>query len=352
MGQTRDTSRVQWSLAGQDGIDRAPVRIDCADPHAFRSRGTRWTFGDVIVSDTIHTACTVSSVETGGVDDRDRVSAIFVLSGGYDIVDADRELSLGKGRAGWLSVRRQVSGTSVQTSRVVRVAVPRESLGGAEQGHRSLGRFDEALMLTAPTLAFVLGLMGRADEPGFGVDGGTDGDVGNGHPAVRALSQLVSALFREQSGRVEARALPAAGLWAAALALIDREFRDPLLDPASLAVRLHISLRQLQRAFAQNRSTISDAIRDRRAESAAALLADTGSNVGLPLGGVAAASGFSSTKEMRFALRTRHGMTPREFRSASATSMLAPTAVPSAVVAPPAAVVPTASPVRVAVTVS
>ncbi|MDF2443149.1 MAG: hypothetical protein JWR01_1352 [Subtercola sp.] len=326
MGPTRNTTRLQWSLAGPDGLDRFPVPVTCDDPHAFRSRGTRWTFGDAILSDTVQSPCTIPPTDDDSPpDDSDYVSAIFVLSGCYRLVDTDQQITFDTGTAGWIPGWLNVTGECTETSRVARVSVPRTSLQGADHGHPPMGRFDGPTMLTTPALAFVMELMNRADEPSSD-DGGepAGGRAGASHPTSIVLSQLISGMFREQRGSLQGPAGQAPGLWAAAARVIDREFRDIDLDPVAVAARLHISLRHLQRAFAQNGSTIGEAIRDRRAEAAAAALAGNGRH-DLSLGGVAAASGFSSIKEMRLAVRARHGMTPRELRSASTAAGAAAT---------------------------
>lgn len=321
MGQTRHPTAVRWSLAGQEGLDSLPMRISCADPDSFRTRGTQWTFGDVMVSEMTHTPCRIQPDHGSAATDSAYVSAIFVLSGSYRIVDTGQHFVFDMGAAGWFPGWSRVSGECTETSRIARVSVPRESLQGADRGHQPIGRFDGPMILRSSALAFVLELLSGAEDP---EDAPADQDEvqdGSAHPAAAALTTLLSGMFLEQrelasfSGSV-------AELWANAMAVIDREYRDALLDPVGLAARLHISLRHLQRAFAQNGSTISDAIRDRRADAAAALLAGTGGR-DLSLSNVALVNGFSSIKEMRFALRSRHGMTPRQFRSASATAVLA-----------------------------
>lgn len=52
-GTTTAVTRVQWSRQGPEAIEASFGRVTTDDPSNYRSRGVRWTFGDVVVSDTI-----------------------------------------------------------------------------------------------------------------------------------------------------------------------------------------------------------------------------------------------------------------------------------------------------------
>lgn len=312
-------TRVAWSRQGRDAIAHSCGRVTCDDSDEFRSRGVRWTFDDVIVSHTLQTPCAIGPTNDDDSGDAEYISALFVLSGGYLVRERGRVLSFASGSAGWMPGWTRVDAENLHASRLARVSVPRHSLLGAENGQPRIGLFGDSTMLVAPALAFVLELMQENDEatvvagpPGEHVS--AEQNAAAGHPAATLLSQLVAGLFHEQSGYRPDSVDLAAGLWAQAMALIDREHADPALEPSTLAARLHISLRHLQRTFAAQNSTITDAIRRRRVAAATTILANP-TGRGLPLGEIAAMTGFSSIKELRSALRAQRGVTPRDLRT-------------------------------------
>ncbi|WP_172582637.1 AraC family transcriptional regulator [Subtercola boreus] len=315
--ETQATTRQQWSRQGQEALDLSAGNVTCDDPKNFRSRGVLWTFGDVIASDVVMTPCSITPTFEEATGDADYVSVVFIMTGGFTIFDGSQPFTVSKGGSGWFPGWTRVTATNQHTSRFARVSVPRCALNGVEKRHRPFGVFKSQMMLTAPALSFVLELMHTTDERSLReARPRSVGSTSNGHPAAAVLTQLVSGLFIEQAGfRLDSTDLTS-GLWAQAMAVIDREFANPMLDPGALADRLHVSLRHLQRAFAQNGATISDAVRERRAAAVVATMTG-GTSPYLSLGEVALMNGFSSIKEMRFALRSKHGMTPSEFRTTS-----------------------------------
>lgn len=94
---------------------------------------------------------------------------------------------------------------------------------------------------------------------------------------------------------------------------------DPELTPESVARSMNVSLRQLQRAFAEVGSSPFAEIRRQRAEHAEALLADPAFR---PLGveEVARHVGFGDAAQMRRALQLLGRPTPRALRRRSGTT--------------------------------
>lgn len=315
--QQHGTTRVRWSRRGEEAIAQSPGRVSCDDASQFRSRGVRWTFDDIIVSHTLQSPCSIAPTHDDASGDSDYISALFILSGGYRVRESNRALAFASGVAGWMPGWTRVEAENLHASRLARVSVPRSSLIGADAGHGPFGLFAGAGVLAAPALAFVLELMQATDDQSLSTaelsvaDGSAEHPA---HPASTMLAQLVAGLFLEQAGYRPDSADLAEGLWAQAAALIDGEHADPALDPSDLATRLHVSLRQLQRTFAAHDSTVADAIRQRRVQAATAVLASA-TGRGLPLGEIAAMTGFSSIKELRSGLRARHGVTPRDLRA-------------------------------------
>lgn len=89
---------------------------------------------------------------------------------------------------------------------------------------------------------------------------------------------------------------------------------DGSLTPATLAGELSLSLRQLQREFKRNNTSIATAILQRRIELALRLLRDPKLDV-LPLEEIAQHSGFTSPVQLRRALRDANAGSPSEIRS-------------------------------------
>lgn len=100
------------------------------------------------------------------------------------------------------------------------------------------------------------------------------------------------------------------GLRDAAVRVIDSHLDDPSLDGATVASVLHVSVRTLQRAFADGLS-VSEEIRERRLRRARMLLAERPS---VPIARIAHEVGFSSASHFSAHFRSRFGCTPTQWR--------------------------------------
>lgn len=89
---------------------------------------------------------------------------------------------------------------------------------------------------------------------------------------------------------------------------------DASFTPAQLAQDLHVSMRQLQRAFARERMTPLNALRRMRVELAESLLRNSQYDT-LSIDEIARHSGFTSALQMRRALRVEKLPTPSVLRS-------------------------------------
>ncbi|MCU1483131.1 MAG: AraC family transcriptional regulator, partial [Subtercola sp.] len=88
---------------------------------------------------------------------------------------------------------------------------------------------------------------------------------------------------------------------------------DPDLTPGKVASTMNISLRQLQRAFAAQDSSVNDEIRQHRVDTAVGLLSNPAYRH-LDLGQIAQYAGFGGRADLRRAIAAVHGCTPTQLR--------------------------------------
>ncbi|MFF3181638.1 helix-turn-helix domain-containing protein [Rhodococcus pyridinivorans] len=129
-----------------------------------------------------------------------------------------------------------------------------------------------------------------------------------------ALVELVVGLHRESSGKQADSLEFAEGLHARAVAALAAGYADQTLTPATLAERVQIPLRTLQRAFSAHDTTIAGHLRMLRTRHAVRLLEDPACQ-DLTVAEIAVAAGFTSSAELRRAVRVECGVTPSEIRS-------------------------------------
>ncbi|MEV4571080.1 helix-turn-helix domain-containing protein [Nonomuraea sp. NPDC049419] len=110
---------------------------------------------------------------------------------------------------------------------------------------------------------------------------------------------------------------PAALLLLRIRAYIDRHLHQPDLSPAGIAAAHHISLRHMQRLFAQEGDTVGGWIRSRRLEHSRRALADPALAT-LPVNVIAARSGFTSEAHFNRLFRHVYGVPPATYRRQTA----------------------------------
>jgi AraC-like DNA-binding protein len=98
-----------------------------------------------------------------------------------------------------------------------------------------------------------------------------------------------------------------------ARSLIDAQFFDPALAPATIAAKLGVSLRSLHRAF-EGDTGVAETLRTRRVEQAALLLSDYYSRQ-LPVSEIARRSGFASMATFERSFANVHDVSPHRFRT-------------------------------------
>lgn len=132
------------------------------------------------------------------------------------------------------------------------------------------------------------------------------------------LAEMVLALLLETEGQaaLQRRALDLASR---ARGLMRARREDPAFDVPTLAAELHVSLRQVQRAFALESSTPAAELRGLRVDLALSLLrTPAGTGAVLTVADVARHSGFHSPLHLRRALHASGLPSPRELRAAAA----------------------------------
>ncbi|MET8469183.1 helix-turn-helix domain-containing protein [Streptomyces sp. NPDC006422] len=129
------------------------------------------------------------------------------------------------------------------------------------------------------------------------------------------VAELARAAVRGGLDDAEPRLAPA--LAQAARDLADRRLTEPALSPVSLARKLNVSVRTLQRAFAAEGQSLSTYIRNRRLDEARrALIAPHRPTT---IAEIAARWQFADSGHFARAFRNRYGQTPADY-SATTTS--------------------------------
>jgi len=97
-------------------------------------------------------------------------------------------------------------------------------------------------------------------------------------------------------------------------AFLEQHLGDRRLGPEAVAAAHHISVRYLHRLFATQNMTVAGWIRRRRLEQCRRDLADPALHA-VPIGAVAARSGFLDSAHFSRLFRRTYGMPPREYRN-------------------------------------
>ncbi|WP_424936257.1 MULTISPECIES: helix-turn-helix domain-containing protein [Bacteria] len=160
--------------------------------------------------------------------------------------------------------------------------------------------------LTTGLRAFAYTLVRQPDE---------GSSVGR-YAVERLLAEMIFGALLEQDSVESTRTSASSLLERARSAMLIRR-EDPAFGPAQLAAELHISARQLQRAFARIDTTPGDALRRMRVELAESLLRNP-VYARLSIEDIARYSGFSSGLQLRRALRAEGLPGPSAHRRSTA----------------------------------
>ena len=136
----------------------------------------------------------------------------------------------------------------------------------------------------------------------------------------RALDDLIVGVFMANPAKTLSSEELRAGLRLRAASLISDSHRFPDLTPAVIADSLGVSLRHLQRAFAESDLSVARLISASRADTAALLLRSAEA-ASLTMNEVAARAGFASASELRAAFVSRYRVRPSEYRALHAAAV-------------------------------
>ena len=129
-------------------------------------------------------------------------------------------------------------------------------------------------------------------------------------------TDLIVASFADRLAREVPRTVHGSATVQRAKAFVEANLADPSLDPPQLAAAVGVSLRRLQELFHERGRHISEYIWDRRLTVAAERLADPG-GFAVPIGVVAYECGFTTQAHFSRRFKARHGLNPRDYRSAA-----------------------------------
>jgi DNA-binding winged helix-turn-helix (wHTH) protein/AraC-like DNA-binding protein len=135
--------------------------------------------------------------------------------------------------------------------------------------------------------------------------------------AVRAAAEMGLAILRTCFGAGTDAGRTAGGLYAAVLALIERQCLDPELTPVQLALKLGCSLDSLDQAFTANDDNVADRIWDARLDYAWKLLSSAPREESLA-SAVALRCGFRELATFTRMFKRRFGVAPTEAHEAAA----------------------------------
>lgn len=128
--------------------------------------------------------------------------------------------------------------------------------------------------------------------------------------SVQLLKHLLSPPHKSKQGT--GKASRAREIRQSAELLVSQSFTDPNLDVETLAAELHVSLRQLHRAFEGAEHTAGSLIDSARLKAATELLR---ANPGRSFREIAAASGHRSVDHLRRSFVRQMNITPRDYRA-------------------------------------
>lgn len=168
------------------------------------------------------------------------------------------------------------------------------------------GELSGAELLAKPAAAFLRNLATNK----------ADSSVLTSYFIEKIIQEIAGSLFLSHNGISNMPAPEKTQLYQRAISIINAKRADPLLDPATVAEDLSVSLRQLQREFKDHDETLSDSIRKSRVQLAIHHLRNSAYQ-GLTVEEVAKYSGFQSARQLRTALSLDGHPSPIAVRKSS-----------------------------------
>jgi AraC-like DNA-binding protein len=298
MQRSTGTSRVTNVWQGRDGYDRFRERYAYAtsDPSAFDA-----SLGVVAVDGVLIAEWRTTPVSGTGYRPGEAHSAmlISVSEGSVRYAVEGRVVEGLPGSTHLLSTLEGVRFTIPERSRFLLVMVPEALMREAQRAvtARSVGPVDST-GVTATLAALVEDVL----DPERG---------GTGSPAARTVRSLALAAIEDSVPDT-----PDLGLRDRILEHIERHLDDVALGPQPIADHFGISLRWVHHVFNIDGRTVARHIRERRLDTAAAILR---SDLRFPrLGSLAERTGFSNKDRLTRAFKGRYGVTVGDYAELAA----------------------------------
>lgn len=232
----------------------------------------------------------------------------FVNAGHVSIeqVAEDRHVVVPSTGGFFLSSRSRYRLSWPDETELVLVAVPEASVRsfGVEIEPTRIA-FSERSAVLAPATGFFVALAAGA-RPGSLAE----------YVLGRLSEELVGSLFLERFGVQAEPSRSRPVLYEQAVALIAAHRGEPELEISTLARMLSVSVRHVQRAFQENRTTVTAEIRRQRIELAVDMLMDPRYRT-LTIGEIAQYSGFKTSDDLQRAMRIEGRPTPTTVRRAA-----------------------------------
>ncbi|HEX2316047.1 MAG TPA: helix-turn-helix domain-containing protein [Thermomonospora sp.] len=311
-------------LAGPDGFEvlreamwnrAVPMRVEVRRPGEFamRWRTSRWGPLEVACVDSPR-ATPVECVRTASAISRADPGAYAVLLqrvGRTGIAQLGREDVLAPGELALVDTTRPFSETygAGRLDRLVAL-FPRDALGvcpedvAARLAGRALPTGDGVGPLLVPLLAAM------NDHPAQPRPV-TEYAAGN---ALDLLAVFLSGLLDSPAGQED---VAARSLVLRVKAHVRRHLADPDLSPPAVAAAHHVSLRHLQKLFAEQGLTVSGLIRRERLELCRRRLEDA-AHTGMSVTEIAHQAGFRDSAHFSRVFKAAYGVSPREHRMLAA----------------------------------
>lgn len=233
----------------------------------------------------------------------------FILAGHLSVEGRGRRVVLNRELH---TVRRGMGTSATRTSTgadVLSLAIPRDRI--TDRGLNG----DNVLLPVDPLAAearnYLLMLLSRRYSPGS--------------PANTSLGlaaeEMLAALLMEHQGFPPDSVVVAGGLRLRSEAFIQARCTDPELCPQRVADALNVSLRSLQRAYAETDSSVSARIASHRRIRAEHLMSGLER---MTFDEIAVRAGFRSVYQLRRAIIQAHGLTLRDYRQKVLEAELGP----------------------------
>jgi AraC-like DNA-binding protein len=288
--------RERWRRQAGELVPPPPLTLPRRSEGAYRVRIRLRNLGDLRLEDQYSDAVAGS---TGGVHGHheDRIMAHLTVRGEWRFTSAGRTSAAG---AGLLCVRRNDEPwdfTVARGTRAVALGLPARDI--RFPARRNVVTAEHRAPAVRLLFAHLRAWADVADGLGPAASGA-------------ARDAAVELFHGVLSDRVVDDPPFSPALVRAATEYVERRLTDPDLDPGAIAAALHVSVRTLHRAFAQEATSVMGHVRERRLDRARAELLSTS----LTVSELAARWHFTDSSHFIRTFRTRYGATPNAVRRA------------------------------------